>query len=147
MTNQYDLQRFIDAQADTYATVQRELARGHKTSHWMRFIFPQLQGLGTSEMAERFAIASLDEARAFLAHPLLGLRLRECVSALQDLPQADAQAVFGSTDALKLRSSLTLFVRAGGGPLFEAALQRWFSEQADEFTDTLLDRVRSEIVE
>lgn len=81
------LQRFIGAQANTYAIVHRELVRGHKTSHWKWFIFPQLRGLGSSEMARTYAIALLDEARAYLAHPLLGSRLRECVSALQDLPQ------------------------------------------------------------
>lgn len=132
------LQRFVDAQANTYATVQRELIRGRKTSHWMWFIFPQLRGLGASEMAYTYGIASLDEARAYLAHPLLGSRLRECVTALQDLPMADAEKVFGDVDALKLRSSLTLFLRAGGGELFEAALKRWFSGQNDERTDQLL---------
>ena len=138
VTDSDHLQRFIDAQAHTYATVLRELVRGHKTSHWMWFIFPQLRGLGSSEMARKYAVASLDEARAYLAHPLLGSRLRACVTALQDLPRADAQEVFGNVDALKLRSSLTLFLRAGGGELFEAALQRWFSGQADERTDQLL---------
>lgn len=132
------LQRFVEAQADTYATVQLELVRGHKTSHWMWFIFPQLRGLSSSEMARKYAIASLDEARAYLAHPLLGSRLRHCVIALQDLPLADASEVLGGVDALKLRSSLTLFVRAGGGELFEAALQRWFSGQSDDLTDRLL---------
>ena len=124
MTEKNNLQRFVDAQAQTYATVLREIVRGHKTSHWMWFIFPQLIGLGSSVMARRYAIASLEEASAYLVDPLLGARLLECVTALQDLPRADAEAVFGSVDAKKLRSSLTLFMRAGGGPLFEAALQR-----------------------
>ena len=91
-------------------------------------------------MARKYEIASLDEARAYLAHPVLGSRLRECVTALQDLAQADPQEVFGSVDALKLRSSLTLFLRAGGGELFEATLRRWFSGQADERTDSLLEK-------
>lgn len=138
MTDPHDLERFVEAQADTYATALAEITRGRKASHWMWFIFPQLRGLGTSGMAHTFGIASLDEARSYLSHPLLGRRLRECVTALQDLPQADAQEVFGSVDAMKLRSSLTLFLRAGGGPLFEAALQRWFSGRADEATDDLL---------
>lgn len=138
MTEKNNLQRYVDAQAQTYATVLREIVRGHKTSHWMWFIFPQLLGLGSSEMARRYAIASLEEAHAYLAHPVLGARLLECVTALQDLPRADADAVFGSVDAKKLRSSLTLFMRAGGGTLFEAALQRWFSGQADERTEHLL---------
>lgn len=138
MTKKNNLQRFVDVQEQTYATALREIERGHKTSHWMWFIFPQLLGLGSSEMARRYAIASLEEASAYLAHPLLGARLFECVTALQDLPRADAEAVFGSVDARKLRSSLTLFMRAGGGPLFEAALQRWFTGQADERTEHLL---------
>lgn len=104
----------------------------------MWFIFPQVRGLGSSKMARKYAVASLDEARDYLAHPLLGPRLRECVTVLQDLPHADAQKIFGNVDALKLRSSLTLFLRAGAGELFEAALQRWFSGQADDRTDQLL---------
>ena len=138
MTEKKDLQRFVDAQAQTYASALREIVRGHKTSHWMWFIFPQLLGLGSSEMARRYAIASIEEAHAYLAHPLLGTRLLECVTALQDLPGADAEAVFGSVDAKKLQFSLTLFMRAGGGELFEAALQRWFSGRVDERTDHLL---------
>lgn len=138
MPDSYCLQRFVDAQASTYGTVERKLARGHKTSHWMWFIFPQLAGLGSSATARKFAIVSLDEARSYLAHPLLGVRLRASVTALQDLPHSDAREVFGNVDALKLRSSLTLFLRAGGGALFEAALQRWFSGQADKRTNQLL---------
>lgn len=147
MTDGDDLQRFVQAQAQTYATVLRELAQGHKTGHWMWFIFPQLRGLGSSAMAREYGIASLDEAGAYLAHPLLGSRLRECVTMLQDLPRADPQEVFGDLDALKLRSCLTLFLRAGGEELFEAALQRWFSGQADERTDSLLEKAPSGRVE
>jgi uncharacterized protein (DUF1810 family) len=138
MSDPHDLERFVEAQAGTYETALGELVRGRKTSHWMWFIFPQLRGLGSSAMAQRYAIASLEEARAYLAHPLLGPRLRACVEALQDLPQADAVRVFGGIDAVKLRSSLTLFIRAGGGPLFDAALQRWFGGHADDATDRLL---------
>ncbi len=138
MTEKNNLQRFVDAQEQTYATALREIVRGHKTSHWMWFIFPQLSGLGSSEMARRYAIASLEEASAYLAHPELGARVLECVTALQDLPHAHAEAVFGSVDSKKLRSSLTLFLRAGGGELFEAALLRWFSGHADERTEHLL---------
>jgi uncharacterized protein (DUF1810 family) len=108
----------------------------------MWFIFPQLRGLGSSAMAREYAISSLEEARAYLAHPLLGFRLRECVTTLQDLPQAEPREVFGNVDALKLRSSLTLFLRAGGGDLFKAALERWFSGQPDERTDSLLQTAR-----
>jgi uncharacterized protein (DUF1810 family) len=140
LTDKHSLQRFVDAQSLIYATALREIVRGHKTSHWMWFIFPQLRGLGSSAMARKYEIVSLEEARAYLAHPVLGSRLRECVTALQDLAQADPQEVFGSIDALKLRSSLTLFLRARGGELFEATLRRWFSGQADERTDSLLEK-------
>ena len=139
MSNICSLERFTEAQANTYEAAYSEIARGRKTSHWMWFIFPQLRGLGSSEIARKYAIASLEEAQAFLAHPVLGSRLRACVTALQGLARADAEEVFGSVDALKLRSSLTLFLRAGGGSLFEAALQRWFSGQPDERTEDLLE--------
>ena len=139
VTDDLDFHRYLEAQCHAYATVLRELRRGHKTNHWMWFIFPQLRGLGSSAMARKYEIASLGEARAYLAHPLLGSRLRECLTILQDLPLADPQEVFGNLDALKLRSCLTLFLRAGGGELFEATLERWFAGQADERTDSLLE--------
>src|SRR3546814_13180424 len=104
----------------------------------MWFIFPQLAGLGRSAMAQRYAIADEAEARAYLAHPLLGARYVECVSALQDLIGSDAVAVFGDVDAVKLRSSLTLFGPAGSGALGGAALDRWFGGQRDERTAALL---------
>jgi len=135
----FDLQRFVSAQGNVYETALAEIRRGSKRSHWMWFIFPQIAGLGRSPKARQFAIASLDEARAYLAHPVLGARLRQCVEALQDLDCADAEAVFGGIDALKLRSSLTLFVRAGAGRLFEAALERWFDGEADQATIAMLD--------
>ena len=138
MTDAHDLQRFVEAQTHTYSTALSEIVRGRKASHWMWFIFPQLSGLGSSEMAQRYGVASLAEARAYLAHPVLGARLHACVAAVQDLPHADPEEVFGSVDAKKLRSSLTLFIRAGGGSMFEAALQRWFSARGDERTDQLL---------
>lgn len=100
----------------------------------MWFIFPQIAGLGHSPMAQRFAIGSVDDARDYLAHPVLGKRLRECVSALQDLPHKSAEQVFGTVDAMKLRSSLTLFIEAGAGRQFEAALERWFGGARDEAT-------------
>jgi uncharacterized protein (DUF1810 family) len=93
---------------------------------------PQIVGLGTSPMAQRYAIESLDEAKAYLTHPLLGLRYRECVSALQELPNRDAEEVFGPVDALKLRSSLTLFALASGERLVEAALSEWFASSDPE---------------
>jgi uncharacterized protein (DUF1810 family) len=123
----FDLERFVQAQVAIYDTSLHEIRCGAKQSHWMWFIFPQIVGLGTSPMAQRYAIESLDEAKAYLAHPLLGLRYRECVSALQELPDRDAEEVFGPVDALKLRSSLTLFALASGERLVEAALSEWFA--------------------
>jgi uncharacterized protein (DUF1810 family) len=135
----FNLDRFLSAQETTYGRVLTELARGLKTSHWMWFIFPQVAGLGSSEMSRRYAIGSIDEAHAYLAHPLLGARYRECVAALQDLVGTTAEAAFGSIDADKLRSSLTLFAEAApADPLFEAALQRWFGGDKDKRTVDIL---------
>lgn len=137
----HNLQRFLDAQQDTYTAALAELRQGRKTSHWMWFVFPQLAGLGRSPTAQHYAVASLDEARAYLAHPTVGQRLRECVRALQDLPHGNSAAgVLGDVDAMKLRSSLTLFEAAGGGVLFSAALDRWFGGVRDDSTLTLLAR-------
>ena len=136
-----DLQRFIDAQdaGGTYLTALDELRRGRKQSHWMWFVFPQLLGLGTSERARRYAIASLGEARAYLAHPVLGQRLRKATSILLDGPPRDAQAVFGKVDAVKLRSSMTLFNRASEDEeLFGKVLERYFSGSEDPITARLL---------
>jgi len=134
MAGNFYLDRFVMAQATVYDIALAEIRRGAKRSHWMWFIFPQIAGLGSSDMAQRYAIGSLDEARAYLAHPLLGARLRDCVGALQDLTGTTAVAVFGEIDATKLRSSVTLFVEAGGGPLFSAALDRWFDGRPDPAT-------------
>lgn len=128
------LDRFVAAQEQVYARALVEIRRGAKRSHWMWFIFPQLAGLGRSAMAQRYAIADIDEARAYLAHPLLGSRYVECVSALQDLPGSDPVAVFGEVDAVKLCSSLTLFEAASDKPLFAAALARWFGSARDAKT-------------
>ncbi|MGJ0237490.1 DUF1810 domain-containing protein [Novosphingobium fluoreni] len=122
-----DLHRFVAAQAQTYADALAEIRAGAKRSHWMWFIFPQIAGLGHSAMAQRYAIASLDEARAYLAHPLLGTRLRECVSALNSLETTTAERVFGTIDAMKLRSSLTLFEAAGAD--FGGTIDRWFGDR------------------
>jgi len=136
----YDLDRFVEAQTPVYSAALAEIRRGAKRSHWMWFIFPQLDGLGRSETAKFFGIRSLEEARAYLAHPLLGPRLRECVGALQDITDTgiSADILFGATDAIKLRSSLTLFIEAGAGPLFVAALERWAGGVADPETLRLL---------
>lgn len=134
MTDGEGLERFIAAQEQVYPRALAEIRRGAKRSHWMWYIFPQLAGLGRSAMAVRYAIADAGEARAYLAHPLLGSRYVECVSALQDLPGSDPGTVFGSVDAVKLRSSLTLFESVSDKPLFAAALARWFGGERDEQT-------------
>jgi uncharacterized protein (DUF1810 family) len=137
MIDPYNLFRFVAAQEETYEAALGEIRRGAKRTHWMWFVFPQLLGLGSSGMAQHYAIGSLDEARAYLAHPLLGPRYRESVGALQDLTGRSAEQVFGATDAMKLRSSLTLFSRTGDERLIAAALERWFGE-ADQATLRLL---------
>lgn len=138
MSQTTGLARFIEAQAPVYATALAEIRRGAKRSHWMWFIFPQLAGLGRSAIAIFYGIASIDEARTYLDHPILGARYRECVEALQDLALTDPVPVFGVTDAMKLRSSLTLFEAAEPAPLFAAAIDRWFKGQRDEATMQML---------
>lgn len=138
----FELERFVTAQEDTYDQALAELRRGRKTSHWMWFVFPQIAGLGSSYMSRRYAIRSLEEAQAYLAHSVLGPRYRECIAALQDLVGTTAEAVFGTVDAAKLQSSLTLFTEtAPNDPLLAAALQRWFRGEEDEQTITAL-RIR-----
>jgi uncharacterized protein (DUF1810 family) len=132
------LARFVAAQAGSYESALREVAAGRKRSHWMWYIFPQIAGLGHSDLARRYAIASRDEARAYLAHPLLGARYRACLEALAGLAGDDPVAVFGSVDAMKLRSSLTLFEAAGGPPPVASALDRWFDGERDAATLAIL---------
>ena len=130
-----DLQRFLDAQADAYETALTELRRGRKTSHWMWFVFPQIAGLGHSAMARFYAIASLDEARAYLAHPVLGPRLIACVQAVNALQGRTAHAIFGSPDDVKFRSSLTLFTKAAPEEaVFAEALAKYFGGRLDPLT-------------
>jgi uncharacterized protein (DUF1810 family) len=128
----FDLDRFLQAQEAVYPTALEEIRSGNKQSHWMWFIFPQIVGLGSSPMAQRYAIESLEEGRAYLAHPVLGARYRECVRALQSLGERDAETMFGPLDAMKLRSSLTLFGQASDERLFEAALMQWFGARDPE---------------
>jgi uncharacterized protein (DUF1810 family) len=136
----YDLDRFLSEQAPVYDAVLDELRRGHKTGHWIWFIFPQIAGLGHSAMSQRLAIRSLDEARAYLGHPVLGARLRECAEILLELEGPTAEAIFGSTDAMKLRSSMTLFHRAAPDDLvFFRVLDRYFDGTADGLTDLRLE--------
>lgn len=138
MPDSYSLDRFEEAQTLAYRTALGEIRRGAKRSHWMWFVFPQLAGLGRSLTARHFAIQSIDEARAYLDHPVLGPRYHECVAALQDLPISDPIAVFGDVDAMKLRSSLTLFESARPDSLVVAALVRWFGGTRDPLTLRLL---------
>ncbi len=131
----YNLSRFIDAQTSTYDRALAELRRGEKTGHWMWFVFPQIVGLGHSPTAQFYAISGLDEARAYLAHPVLGPRLVDAVETLLVLPGHDANAVFGSPDDLKLRSSLTLFHAADPEePAFGEALEKYFEGAGDPLT-------------
>ena len=136
----FDLQRFIDAQDGAYEGALRELRAGRKTGHWIWFIFPQLAGLGRSEMSRFYGIVSLDEARAYLADPVLGPRLLECVAAVLAAPGRSAEAILGPVDAMKLRSSMTLFQRAAPGEgSFGAVLERFYGCVADATTEAMLE--------
>jgi uncharacterized protein (DUF1810 family) len=138
---QPSLQRFIDAQNETqtFERAPAELRGGRKTSHWMWFVFPQLTGLGQSETSHRYAIGSLDEARAYLDHPLLGPRLLECCEALLSHHGKSAEEILGGIDAIKLRSSMTLFLRAAPeSQVFQQVLDRYFEGAADAATDVRL---------
>ena len=164
MDDPYNLTRFVTAQQGAYARVLAELAAGRKESHWMWFVFPQLEGLGSSPTARHYAIASLAEARAYLVHPLLGTRLRECTALVTGLEGANAQAIFGYPDDLKFRSSMTLFAHAAeastdrpcageqpGSPgvpgsaqqPFVTALRKYFAGEEDPLTRKLLRASRT----
>ena len=138
MDDTYHLQRFVAAQ-DTGGTYDRaldELRRGSKSSHWMWFIFPQIAGLGRSPTAQQYAISSLDEARAYLAHPVLGPRLVQCTVVVGEIEDRTAKQIFGSIDAQKLRSSMTLFLRAAPDEsVFQRVLDKYFGGAADAATD------------
>ena len=134
----FDLARFVSAQAHTYEYALAELRRGRKRSHWMWFVFPQLAGLGRSSTAQHYGIRSLAEARAYLEHPVLGPRLLEISSVVAELPPG-VEEIFGSVDAMKLRSSMTLFRRAAPDePVFQAVLDRHYDGQPDWQTDQML---------
>lgn len=141
MSDEFDLARFVSAQdrGGTYESALAEIRAGRKTSHWMWFVFPQIAGLGQSPISKTYAISSLAEARAYLEHPVLGPRLEECVRALLDLPDRTAEEIFGHVDAIKLRSSMTLFARAAPANLmFEHALNAYFEGVADDATEARL---------
>ncbi|WP_377805302.1 DUF1810 domain-containing protein [Azospirillum sp. A29] len=136
----FDLQRFVEAQAPVYATVLTELSDGRKRSHWMWFIFPQLRDLGRSPTARFYGIAVLDEARAYLAHPVLGGRLAQATETVLAVQGRTLHEIFGSPDDLKFRSSMTLFAEAAaeGGDLYRKALDRFCNGQPDDATSRLL---------
>ena len=135
MSDPFDLQRFVDAQFQTYDQALTELRAGRKRTHWMWFVFPQVAGLGRSGMAQRFALSGAAEARAYLAHPLLGRRLVECARALTGLDEKDPVRVFGPVDAQKLHSSMTLFACAvPEEPVFREVLDQYFGGALDEGT-------------
>jgi uncharacterized protein (DUF1810 family) len=138
MTDSFELQRFVDAQAPVYSRVIEELRRGRKQRHWMWFIFPQIAGLGHSEMAQRFAISSNEEAVAYLAHPLLGSRLRECTALVNAVEGRSILDILGSPDDLKFRSSMTLFNAVASDPEFSEGLSKFFDGKADQTTLELL---------
>ena len=139
----FDLQRFLDAQADVYEQARSELAAGKKRSHWMWFIFPQIRGLGSSPTAQYFAISELDEAVAYLNHPILGARLRECTQLVNAVQGRSVSEIFGYPDDLKFHSSVTLFAQAAtrGNPagarddqVFQDALAKYFAGKGDQAT-------------
>ena len=136
----FDLERFVSAQEGVYEGALRELRAGRKSGHWIWFIFPQLAGLGRSEMSRFYGIESLDEARAYLEHPLLGARLRECAGAVLGTSGRTADEILGPLDAMKVRSSMTLFHRAAPDePLFAEVLERFYAGVTDDATDASLD--------
>jgi uncharacterized protein (DUF1810 family) len=139
MPDAYNLHRFLDAQERVYDRVLEELRAGRKSSHWMWFIFPQIAGLGHSSMAQQFAMGSLDEAKAYLQHPILGSRLRECTQLVLNVEGRSAEEIFGYPDYLKFRSCLTLFLTAApDNALFNASLLKYFHGKPDQLTLDLL---------
>ncbi|MBS0505753.1 MAG: DUF1810 domain-containing protein [Proteobacteria bacterium] len=143
MPHAFDLQRFLQAQEGVYAQALGELKAGRKRTHWIWFIFPQLQGLGFSAMSQAYAISGLDEARAYLDHPVLGARLLECVQAMLAHAGLPAAGILGEIDAVKWRSCLTLFAAAWPGePVFDEALRRFFAGVPDARTLELLQSRR-----
>ena len=143
MDDPYELTRYVAAQQPLFERVCAELTAGRKQTHWMWFVFPQLRGLGSSSMAERYGIGSLEEARAYLAHPLLGERLRRCTQLVNGVEGRSAEEIFGFPDYLKFRSSMTLFAAAAvpardRDRVFSEALARYFAGEGDPLTRDLL---------
>jgi uncharacterized protein (DUF1810 family) len=135
MNDPFNLQRFVEAQAPIYDQARRELRGGRKQSHWMWFIFPQIAGLGTSPMAAKYAVSSLEEAKAYLAHPVLSARLEECAELALVVEGRTAREIFGTIDEMKFRSSMTLFAEAAPeGSIFEQCLEKYFKGGPDPAT-------------
>ena len=134
MDDPYNLRRFLDAQERLYDTVLEELRAGRKRSHWMCFIFPQIHGLGHSATAQHYAITSRDEADAYLAHPVLGLRLRECSRIVASIGGRTVEEIFGYPDDMKFCSSMTLFAQVSPGEVFDECLRIHFGGQPDPLT-------------
>jgi uncharacterized protein (DUF1810 family) len=135
MSDPYNLRRFVNTQQSIYDDVLRELREGHKRSHWMWFIFPQIEGLGHSAMAREYAISSREEAEAYLRHPVLGQRLKECARLVAAINGRSIEDIFGYPDYLKFRSSMTLFSNvASNREIFEECLQKYFGGEPDPVT-------------
>ena len=135
MEDPYNLQRFVEAQDPVYDQVRSELGEGHKRNHWMWFVFPQIEGLGHTSMARKFAISSLDEAKAYLQHATLGTRLIECTQLVINTTGRTIEQIFGYPDDLKFRSAMTLFARAAtDNSIFEDALRKYFRGEHDRLT-------------
>jgi len=140
MTDEFELERFVQAQDMVYSRVVSELSQGRKQSHWMWFIFPQVAGLGFSAMSQRYAIRSRQEARAYLGHALLGPRLIECTGLVVAVPDRTINAILGSPDDVKFRSSMTLFGAVSNNPIFDQAIAKYFAGDHDPATLEILRR-------
>jgi uncharacterized protein (DUF1810 family) len=141
-TDPFDLERFLLAQEPDYARALAEIKAGHKRTHWMWYIFPQLQGLGSSWISQRYAIKSAEEAKAYLEHPILGARLRECAEALLRIDGRTTAEIFGNPDDLKLKSCATLFASVSEpGSVFERILEKYYGGERDERTLQLLEKL------
>lgn len=141
MTDPFDLERFVRAQDPVFRAVEAELARGRKQTHWMWFVFPQITGLGSSAMSQRYAIGSRAEAKAYLAHPVLGARLIECTGLVLAVQGRSINAILGAPDDAKFRSSMTLFGAVSDEPIFGAALARYFAGERDAATLEILSQL------
>lgn len=140
--DRFELNRFVTAQEDSYSAALSELKAGQKRSHWMWYVFPQIDGLGQTSMSKRYSIKSLDEAREYLQHPVLGARLKECVEAILGINNRSASEIFGFPDVLKLKSSMTLFEQAAeNDSVFSSVLEKYYQGERDQRTLELLNQM------